>query len=82
MATKMLRDNPELSIDNMSRPIVTNALTHGLSLVGDLFVNQGDTILLPEHNGVITNLFSIREKVQTFKHILSLIKTDIILLIH
>ena len=50
MATKMLRDNPDLSIDNMSRPIVTNALTHGLSLVGDLFVNQGDTILLPEHN--------------------------------
>ncbi len=47
---KMLRDNPELSIDNMSLPIVTNALTHGLSLVGDLFVNQGDTILLPEHN--------------------------------
>ncbi|HAR7379851.1 TPA: aminotransferase class I/II-fold pyridoxal phosphate-dependent enzyme [Staphylococcus aureus] len=47
---KMLRDNPELSIDNMSRPIVTNALTHGLSLVGDLFVNQDDTILLPEHN--------------------------------
>ncbi len=44
---KMLRDNPELSIDNMSLPIVTNALTHGLSLVGDLFVNQGDTILLP-----------------------------------
>lgn len=34
----------------MSLPIVTNALTHGLSLVGDLFVNQGDTILLPDHN--------------------------------
>ncbi len=79
---KMLRDNPELSIDNMSLPIVTNALTHGLSLVGDLFVNQGDTILLPDHNWVITNLFSIREMVQTFKHILSLIKTGIILLIH
>ncbi len=46
----MLCDNPELSIDNMSLPIVTNALTHGLSLVGDLFVNQGDTILLPDHN--------------------------------
>lgn len=79
---KMLRDNPELSIDNMSLPIVTNALTHGLSLVGDLFVNQGDTILLPSIIGVITNLFSIREMVQTFKHILSLIKTGIILLIH
>ncbi|MFO5603391.1 aminotransferase class I/II-fold pyridoxal phosphate-dependent enzyme, partial [Klebsiella pneumoniae] len=30
--------------------IVTNALTHGLSLVADLFINSGDTILLPEHN--------------------------------
>ena len=55
----------------MSRPIVTNALTHGLSLVGDLFVNQDDTILLQSIIGVITNLFSIQEMVQTFKHILS-----------
>ena len=53
----MLRDNPDLSIDNMSRPIVTNALTHGLSLVGDLFVNQGDTILLPEHNWELQTCF-------------------------
>ncbi len=43
----------------MSRPIVTNALTHGLSLVGDLFVNQGDTILLPEHNWGNYKLVSI-----------------------
>ena len=29
-------------------PIVTSALSHGLSLVGDLFVDRGDVILLPD----------------------------------
>ena len=47
---KMLKDNPDLTKEVMTRPIVTNALTHGLSLVADLFINSGDTILLPEHN--------------------------------
>ena len=39
-----------MCIRDRSRPIVTNALTHGLSLVGDMFVDSGDTILLPSHN--------------------------------
>lgn len=47
---KMLKENPDLSKDAISRPIVTNALTHGLSLVADLFVNPNDTVLLPNHN--------------------------------
>ncbi|MDT3994736.1 aminotransferase class I/II-fold pyridoxal phosphate-dependent enzyme, partial [Mammaliicoccus fleurettii] len=47
---KILKDNPDLSSNDISKPIVTNALTHGLSLAGDLFVNAQDTILLPEHN--------------------------------
>jgi aspartate/methionine/tyrosine aminotransferase len=29
-------------------PIVTSAITHGLSLMGDLFVDPGDVILLPD----------------------------------
>ena len=29
-------------------PIVTSAITHGLSLVGDLFVDPGDRIVLPD----------------------------------
>jgi len=33
---------------HVSLPIVTSALTHGLTLVGDLFVEPGDTILLPD----------------------------------
>ena len=47
---KILKENPDLTKDVISRPIVTNALTHGLSLVADLFVNPDDTILLPTHN--------------------------------
>ena len=45
---KILHDNPSLEGVAMSKPIVTNGLTHALSLVGDLFVNPGDTILLPD----------------------------------
>ncbi|MGX0911791.1 aminotransferase class I/II-fold pyridoxal phosphate-dependent enzyme [Staphylococcus caprae] len=47
---KILKENHDLTKDVISRPIVTNALTHGLSLVADLFVNPDDTILLPTHN--------------------------------
>ncbi|PTE70899.1 aminotransferase class I/II-fold pyridoxal phosphate-dependent enzyme [Staphylococcus devriesei] len=47
---KMLKENPDLSKESISRPIVTNALTHGLSLVADLFIENGDTLLLPSHN--------------------------------
>ncbi|MBI5974783.1 aminotransferase class I/II-fold pyridoxal phosphate-dependent enzyme [Staphylococcus canis] len=47
---KMLKENPDLSAESISKPIVTNALTHGLSLVGDLLVNPNDTVLLPNHN--------------------------------
>ena len=47
---KVLKENPDLNADQITRPIVTNALTHGLSLIGDLFVNPDDTLLLPEHN--------------------------------
>ena len=45
---KMLRENPSLQDKNFSNPIVTNALTHGLSIVGDMFVGAGDHLVLPE----------------------------------
>ena len=45
---EMLRKNPSLKNKSTSLPIVTNALTHGLSLVGDLFINKGDNIVLPD----------------------------------
>lgn len=45
---KMLRENPSLQGKHFSNPIVTNALTHGLSIVGDMFVGEGDHLILPD----------------------------------
>lgn len=40
--------NPSLQGKEISLPIVTNAITHGLAVVGDLWVDPGDVILLPD----------------------------------
>lgn len=45
---KQLAETPSLRDKKIGRPITTNALTHGLALVGDLFVDENDTILLPD----------------------------------
>ncbi len=45
---KVLHDNPSLDGIPMSLPIVTNGLTHALSIVGDLFCERGDALLLPD----------------------------------
>jgi len=45
---KLLAENPSLADKSFGDPIVTAAITHGLSLVGDLFIDPGDKILLPD----------------------------------
>ncbi|HEY5973233.1 MAG TPA: aminotransferase class I/II-fold pyridoxal phosphate-dependent enzyme, partial [Geobacteraceae bacterium] len=45
---KQLRENPSQQGKHFSNPIVTNALTHGLSIVADMFVDQGDHVILPD----------------------------------
>ncbi len=45
---KMVRENPTMQGKHFSNPVVTNALTHGLSIVGDLFVGAGDHVVLPD----------------------------------
>ncbi|ABA88890.1 amino acid aminotransferase, putative [Syntrophotalea carbinolica DSM 2380] len=45
---KMLRDNPSLGGKSFGTPVVTNALTHGLSIVADLFVEQGDQVIMAD----------------------------------
>lgn len=44
---KIIDENPSLENRHISLPVVTNALTHGLSLIGDLFIDEGDAIILP-----------------------------------
>jgi aspartate/methionine/tyrosine aminotransferase len=45
---KLLAENPSLRGKSFGLPITTSAITHGLALVGDLFVEEGDRILLPD----------------------------------
>jgi aspartate/methionine/tyrosine aminotransferase len=45
---KLLAENPSLVGKSFSLPISTSAITHGLALVGDLFVDPGDVLLLPD----------------------------------
>lgn len=47
---KMLIENPSLEGKTFGNPIVTNALTHGLSIVADLFADQGDAVIFPDKN--------------------------------
>lgn len=47
---KNLRDNPALNDIPLSLPVVTNGLSHALALVADLFVNPGDTVIMPDMN--------------------------------
>ena len=39
--------NPSLQNKELSLPVVTNALTHGISMAGYLFVNPGDEVIVP-----------------------------------
>lgn len=47
---KMLEETPSLQGKSFGNPIATNALTHGLSIVADLFVDEGDAVIYPDKN--------------------------------
>ncbi len=45
--TMIAEKNPRLKGKTISLPIATNALTHGISMVGYMFLNDGQEILIP-----------------------------------
>ncbi len=53
--------NPSLAGKSTSLPIVSHAITHGLSVVSDMWVDPGDVILLPDKLwGNYAMIFSVR----------------------
>ena len=44
-AEKQRAETPSLGAHPTSTPVVTNALTHGLSVIGELFLDPGDEVL-------------------------------------
>lgn len=64
------RKNPSLKDTVISNPVATNGLTHGISMAGYMFANEGDTILLSNHYWENYNLIfenSYGAKVSTFE---------------
>ncbi len=45
---KLLLENPSLADRKFGEPIVTNAITHGLAVAGELFIEPGDVMLMPD----------------------------------
>ena len=46
--TMIAQKNPSLLGKDYSLPVVSSALTHGLSMAGYLFLDEGDTLLIPD----------------------------------
>lgn len=44
----MLTKNPSLAGTGISLPVVTNAITHGISVTAEIWIDEDDVILLPD----------------------------------
>lgn len=61
--------NPSLTGQAISLPVVTCGVTHGLSLAGELFVNAGDTVLIPDQVwGNYNMIFKVRREARMVKY--------------
>lgn len=61
--------NPSLAGKSISLPVVTSGVTHGLSLVADLFTNAGDTVLIPDQVwGNYNMVFKVRRDARMVKY--------------
>ncbi len=66
--------NPSLASAELSLPVVTNALTHGISMAGYMFLNPGDEVIVPDlfwgnYNLTLANAYgAILVKFNLFKN--------------
>jgi len=57
----LFEKNPSLKGKDISLPVVSNAITHGLSVVSDMWVDPGDVIILPDKMwGNYNLIFAVR----------------------
>ena len=65
----LLQKNPSLQQKNFSLPVVTSGITHGLSLVADIFVEWDDLVLLPKKVwGNYNMIFRVRRGVSIARY--------------
>ena len=61
------KKNPNLGDTPISLPVVTNALTHGVSMAGYMFMNEGEDVLVPNlfwgnYNLILKNAYGVNIK--------------------
>lgn len=72
--TMIYEKNPSLNGVTLSLPVVTNALTHGISMAGYLFLDSGDEVIVPDlfwgnYNLTLGNAYGASiTKFNTFKN--------------
>jgi aspartate/methionine/tyrosine aminotransferase len=67
----LFEKNPSLASSKISLPVVSHAITHGLSVVGDMWVDPGDVLILPDKMWGNYNLvFSVRRGARIVQHTL------------
>jgi aspartate/methionine/tyrosine aminotransferase len=65
----LYRKNPSLEGKEISLPVVTSGVTHGLSLAADLFVDPGDAVLVPDKLwGNYNMIFGVRHGAEMLKY--------------
>lgn len=65
----LYKKNPTLGDTPIGLPVVTNALTHGVSMVGYMFMNEGEEVLVPNlfwgnYNLILNHAYGT--KIKTF----------------
>ena len=65
----LFKKNPSLKDKKISLPVVTNAITHGLSVIGDMWVDPGNILVLPDKMwGNYSMIFEVRKRAKIVKY--------------
>jgi aspartate/methionine/tyrosine aminotransferase len=57
----MIRKNPSLKDKKISLPVITNAITHGLAVISDIWIDPEDIIIMPDKIwGNYSMIFEVR----------------------
>lgn len=67
----LLAKNPSLVGREISLPVVTQAITHGLSVLADMWIDPGDCLVLPDKTwGNYNLIFAVRRGAKVINHTL------------
>ncbi|MBW1804773.1 MAG: aminotransferase class I/II-fold pyridoxal phosphate-dependent enzyme, partial [Deltaproteobacteria bacterium] len=68
---EIFEKNPSLKGREISLPVVTNAITHGLSVIADQWIDPGDSLILPDKIwGNYNLIFEVRRSAEIVQYAL------------